>query len=569
MARFQTWIGFITTTATITTYFLSGCSRNISVSPTLPIAVINSTSTATPTNTTLVVATNTPTNSPTSTASFTPTSTPPSAATNTATATPTKTLTSTTTNSPTLTVTATPTNTGASTATATPTNSATATVTSTPTTCVPTFLTNYTFDSGTQCWNAWGSVTATISQDTTIFHGGTGSLKVVLPFTTTAQQEQIGIQFPSPGVTILPGSTISFWVMASNNGNAMQVFDQSGPSASLWDGGDWTNAGGGGGSYSAGTWFQMSYVINPGAPTSIIQFGLQVPSGTGAGQSNGSPVTIWIDDVTITPPSATNTPSNTTTDTVTSTITDSPTQTASATPTDTGAATATITATPTDSATMTATDSATNTATASSTSTPTSTATATFTAVPNYSWTFEDGSVDGFYVDYNSGGGDIITPNSYANLGITNASGGVSALDMTMLSAAGNDMQIESNYVWNPITSGNGFPINFIAIGAVGVRVWVYPMTDATGSAGYGAANYVKTTSGDIYGTGGLGGEIPGGYSYIPLTVGQWTEVSLQPSGPSWTTDETSVSGIGVEINVYGGTQAATGDYIIDNMELY
>ncbi len=193
--------------------------------------------------------------------------------------------------------------------------------------------------------------------------------------------------------------------------------------------------------------------------------------------------------------------------------------------------------------------------------------TATPTTVPNYSWTFEDGSTDGFYVDYNTG--DTITPNSYANLGISNASGGVSALDMTMISGAGggNDMQIESNYV--SVSGSNGFPINFSAIGAVGVRIQVYVMPDAAGSSGFGAANYVKTTSGDVYGTGGVGTEIPGGYSYTSLTSGAWTQVSLQPSGTNWATDETSVTGIGIELNVYGGTQATAGDYIIDNMQLY
>ncbi len=347
MARFQNWIGVIILSAATATYFLSGCSRQISVAPTLPFhdesptntltstptILPTSTNTSTPTNTggSTSTPTGTATNSPTSTATLTPTNTVPGAPTNTPTNTFTVTSSSTVTSSPT------PTIPGAntSTATGTPSNTSsftptyTLTSTATPTACVPTFLTSYTFASGTQCWNAWGSVTANVSQSTSTFDssvGSTASLQVILPFTSTTQQEQIGIQFPSPGVTILAGSTISFYVMASNNGNAMQVFDQSGPSAGDWDGGDWTNASTG---YTAGTWFQMSYVVAPGAPTSVIQFGLQVPSGTGAGQSNGLPVTIWIDDVVITPP-VLNTPTATPTG-----PTATPTTTPTVTPTET------------------------------------------------------------------------------------------------------------------------------------------------------------------------------------------------------------------------------------------
>jgi hypothetical protein len=367
MARFQKWIGFIVISAATATYFLSGCTRDISVTPTIPVHSENPTntptiaatftSTLTPTNTggATSTPTGTPTNSPTSTASLTPTNTVLGASTSTPTNTPTLTYSPTVTSSPTSTIPGANT----STATGTPTNTATIVFTATPTAtaCSPTYQANYTFASGTQCWTAWGSVTASISQSTSTFDssvGSTASLQVILPFTSTTQQEQIGIQFLSPGVTILAGSTISFYVMASNNGNAMQIFDQSGPGAGDWDGGDWTNATTG---YTAGTWFQMSYVVAPGAPTSVIQFGLQVPSGTGAGQSNGLPVTIWIDDVSITPPAST----PTYTSTLTATTTYSPTITPSPTPTIPGANTSTATSSPTvtSSPTLTATATAT------------------------------------------------------------------------------------------------------------------------------------------------------------------------------------------------------------------
>ena len=206
------------------------------------------------------------------------------------------------TSSPTATVSPTPTSTNlgglTSTVTKTPTTTVTATITSTPVSCSPALLSSYVFDTGTQCWTAWGSVTATVSQDTTNYYAGGGSLKVVLPFTSNIQQEQIGIQFPGSGVAIPAGSTISMEVMASNNGNALQLFDQSGANAVSWDAGGWVNAGG----YAAGTWFPVSYMVNPGAPTSVVQFGLEVPAGSGSSYANGLPVTVWIDNVTITPP---------------------------------------------------------------------------------------------------------------------------------------------------------------------------------------------------------------------------------------------------------------------------
>jgi hypothetical protein len=155
------------------------------------------------------------------------------------------------------------------------------------------------------------------------YNGAAGSLEVIIPFSTTTQQMQIGPQFASPGVSISAGSTITMWVRASNNGNAMQLFDQSG-SGDAWDGGGWVNATSG---YAANTWFQVSYTVSPSQPTSVMQFGLQVPSGTAAGQSNGLPVTIWIDGVTITAPAPT------ATSTYTPLITNTPTVTCSTTTT--------------------------------------------------------------------------------------------------------------------------------------------------------------------------------------------------------------------------------------------
>jgi len=188
------------------------------------------------------------------------------------------------------------------------------------------------------------------------------------------------------------------------------------------------------------------------------------------------------------------------------------------------------------------------------------------TPIPNYSWTFEDNGVDGFYKSYPAADGLGVT--SYSSLGITaQETGNNYGLDLTVLSSAGNDFQVETNYVY--VSGNNGFPINFNSLGAVGVRCEVYVMPDATGLSFYGAAPYVKT-SGSIYSTGGVGGAVPGGYSYTNLSIGSWTEVQLLPAGSNWATDSFDVTAIGLEINEGGtGTQPAASDFIVDNVQVY
>jgi hypothetical protein len=591
MVAFQKWIGFIIISAATATYFLSGCTRDISVTPTLPVHeeiatgtstdtttptstggatnTVTSTSTSSPTNTTTLTPTNTqtgvppntPTNTPTSTntnsptSTFSPTATIPGANTSTATGTPTS--------SGTMTATETATQTSTATTTSIFTSTATPSATGTPTSCSPASVqTTYTFATSIDCWAVNPASTPYVTSfgisGSNTYNGAAGALKVSVDNTSGSTQNiNLNLNYATP--QNLSGLEMIAWVYVDSSlmPSVIQQYDQTGASwgSAVYES-NWNPVA------TGGVWFPVTIVFGANntlsTPNQTLQIGIQLTNVPAGAVGN-----FYVDDIQLiaAPP----TPTGTATSTATST--NSPTVTPSFTATVPGANTDTPTNSPTLTPSTTPTGSPTTTSTIASTATPTSTASATTTAVPNYSWTFEDGSSDGFYVSYNTG--DTITPNSYANLGISNASGGVSALDMTMLSSAGNDMQVESNYVWNPIVSGNGFPINFSAIGAVGVRIWVYPMTDAVGSAGYGAANYVKTTSGDIYGTGGLGAEIPGGYNYVPLTVGQWTEVSLQPAGAAWATDETSVTAIGIEINVYGGTQAATGDYIVDNMELY
>lgn len=289
------------------------------------------------------------------------------------------------------------------------------------------------------------------------------------------------------------------------------------------------------------------------------------------------------------PPAATNTSTSTavfsatSTSTKTSTATPPNTYTQTATPTTTATSTqtsvpsATQTSLPSETQTSvpSATQTTVDTATATGTATTTATVTTTSTYVPDYSWTFEDGSVDGFSVAYNATY-DTLAPTSYTALqaidsGMTvPGSNGVSALDLTMNSTGGNDIQAQTTYVYN--NGSNGIPINFALFNASGVSMVVYVMPDAvpsgTGPTWIGGA-LIMRTSGSVYGGGTIGG-VGSGWTNLPTTADAgWTSLSLAPTASSWSTDETFVSSIGIEINVSGGTQPASSDFIIDNLIMY
>ncbi len=166
------------------------------------------------------------------------------------------------------------------------------------------------------------------------------------------------------------------------------------------------------------------------------------------------------------PPAATNTSTKTSTATPPNTYTQTATLTATATSTQTSVPSATLTSVP--SATQTSVPSATqtslpsetqtsvpsatqttvDTATATGTATTTATVTTTSTYVPDQSWTFEDGSVDGFSVSYPPQ--DTIAVTTYTALQITDpgmtvpSANGTEALDLTMNLTGGNDFQVET-----------------------------------------------------------------------------------------------------------------------------
>ncbi len=159
-------------------------------------------------------------------------------------------------------------------------------------------------------------------------------MEIILP--STASGGMIGLNFSS-GVTIEPGSTMVLWYMSSSSSPTGQLFDASGTGYN-WGGTQWI-------SNLATTWTPVTLTFNPIYPNDVLQLGIQI-----GGTFPSSPVTVWIDDVTITlATTSTNTPTQTNTPTPTITFTLTPTPTVTPTPTIT--LTPTITETPTPSLT--------------------------------------------------------------------------------------------------------------------------------------------------------------------------------------------------------------------------
>jgi hypothetical protein len=281
----------------------------------IPTYVVIATDTPTITNTPLNTPTPTLTPSFTLTRTFTPTPTitnthtptitltpvgPTSTFTDTPTLTntPTITLTFTITETPTITntplPTSTPTDTSTSTATPTITDTPTGpTSTPTATLCPATFQTTYTFDASTECWSIFGSgapVGSSVQLDSTHSHSGTGSVQFILPYTASGGQALLGLQYNSP-VSMAAGTTLSMWVSCSQSTGNGQIYNFSGPTTA-WQSGGWQND-------LPVTWRQISWSMNLTDPSLVEQFGLQFPGGSGA---ITTPVTLWIDDVTLTAP---------------------------------------------------------------------------------------------------------------------------------------------------------------------------------------------------------------------------------------------------------------------------
>jgi hypothetical protein len=227
------------------------------------------------------------------------------------------------------------------------------------------------------------------------------------------------------------------------------------------------------------------------------------------------------------------------------------------TPTFTPSVTRTITSTPTNQITSTATSSPTV------TSTPTVTTSPTFVPTPAIV-DFEDGSADYFYDNNpsaNSGCYNLVPSapgyNSTYGLGVS------------FISKNCNDAQIA-------VSSSPGFPYDFAAMNATGVRCYIYSnsinyATDAT--IWISACPLIETNGGNY---GGLGGTSFGGcyggwtnQNAQQVSQGGWVQITLSPSSSPWSTQKADVTKIGVEINQDGLKQNATSSFVIDNVEVF
>lgn len=243
------------------------------------------------------------------------------------------------------------------------------TPTPTATVCGVTLLPFYNFGTSTECWTALAGNTpgSFVQVDPANPYSGTGtaSLETVNPSSATANTGAFGLNFTTP-VSISDGTAFSFWYKASTTGNiSMEYFTTNAQSLNF-------------ASPLATSWSNYSCTMNPGGYP-ITQIAILIPGLT------TSPVTVWIDGVTITEPA---TPSFTPTSTGTSTPSYTPipgtTNTPTSTPSNTGTATYTSTPsyTPIPGTTNTPTATPTKTLTATLTNTPTQTVTNTITATP-------------------------------------------------------------------------------------------------------------------------------------------------------------------------------------------
>ena len=293
MKRWAIWTFSFAAFAVFSTWIMEGCHHA------MPLPTFPATATTVPTNT--IALTATPSGTPTNTRTATPTGTPTNTRTVTPTWTPSPTGQATATNTPTATVTDTPTN--------SPTPTVTGTPTSTPTACSPVVQATYTFDSGTECWNfdASGAMAGleTVGYSTTTVHSGTGAWEGIINYSGPATQEEVNISLPCGTFFNLTSATVTIYVYVTAPVNG-QLFCNFGTSSSScytgYENPGYNSDGSGLGQtgtsaypLTANTWVPMylkpTFATNGGQFVS--KFGLNVANIT-------SPVTVYIDDVSIT-----------------------------------------------------------------------------------------------------------------------------------------------------------------------------------------------------------------------------------------------------------------------------
>jgi len=112
--------------------------------------------------------------------------------------------------------------------------------------------------------------------------------------------------------------------------------------------------------------------------------------------------------------------------------------------------------------------------------------------------------------------------------------------------------------------------MNFTAMCATGVEmyIWADPNTLPVGSPEYiGACPDLVAGGGTKYG-GCYNGWANQNAQTVPVG-GVWTQITLAPTGGTWAADETSVTTIGVDVNMSATNQPASCDFVIDNVQIY
>jgi|SRR5581483_732092 len=189
------------------------------------------------------------------------------------------------------------------------------------------------------------------------------------------------------------------------------------------------------------------------------------------------------------------------------------------------------------------------------------TPTPTNSPTPAYQWTYEDNGVDNWYVAW---GGATVPTNSVAVTGFGYSSS--YGLDLIFNGSAGdNDIQAQAS------NGPANFPLNFSTLNTTSVSCWVWANTSAyTGGNGqYNVAvcPYLTAGAGNTKYGGCYNGWANQNAQFGPDGVGgTWFKVTLTPSGGTWTTDETDVTNIGVEVNLANSIAA---DLVVDNITVY
>jgi hypothetical protein len=159
--------------------------------------------------------------------------------------------------------------------------------------------------------------------------------------------------------------------------------------------------------------------------------------------------------------------------------------------------------------------------------------------------------------------------------------GSVAVTDITSIGGVFDTTQYGMDVIFNGTgnyghvqvdgTSGSPlFPMNWSTCSLIGIQAWVWASPTATG--GFTAYPYIVANGNSYGGTYNnwfqqCGNPGPGcSYGQNAGTWGTYT-LTINPSGAgTWSTDETNVTGVGVDFNL---SAAKATDFVIDQIILY